>query len=241
MLTVTHTEFLKLRNSLALLLCAAAPTMVAVLTSMVVLNREAPTPWPMFTSNLAAAWALFMMPMTVTALTVLLAQLEHGSRFWNHLLALPLPRWQVFGAKALVTVVLVAVMSLALIFMIPVAGNMVEAATGGEQLSGRPDFYADAARIGRMFQGALLLIVVQLWSALHFRSFVPPLVLGIGGTLVAIVASGAEEGVFFPWLMPANVLSPDPARADLAVSLGFWGGIAALIVMVVHLSRRAPA
>ncbi|MDT9600705.1 ABC transporter permease [Sphingosinicella rhizophila] len=231
-------EMLKLRNSLALLLCAAAPLMVVVLTSLVVMDRDEPTPWPLFTTNLAAAWGLFMLPMTVTALTILLAQIEHGPRFWNHLLALPVPKWRLFAAKSVLTILLVGLMSAALILLTPVAGHFAEWAAAGPQLVGTPRFKEHGAQVAGMFLSSLLLIAVQLWAALRFRSFVPPLVLGIGGTLVAVVASGAEQGVWFPWLIPANMLSENPAQAALAGTIGFWGGLAALAAMIVDLSRR---
>lgn len=234
-------ETAKLRNSLALLLCTAAPLMVAILTGLVAIERKEPTSWSMFTANQGAVWAIFMLPLTVTALTVLLAQIEHGPRFWNHLLSLPIPRWRIYAAKAIVTILLVGLMSLALVGLLPLSGQIAEWVAPGRQLTGAPDLAADAERLGDMFRGSLLLISLQLWAALRFRSFVPPLVLGIGGTLVGIVASGSERGIYFPWLMPASVLASDPARAELAINLGFWGGLIALALMILDLGRRDVA
>ena len=52
-------------------------------------------PWEMWTADLRPAiWAFFMLPMSVTALTALVAHMEHGPRAWDHLRALPVPRWQ---------------------------------------------------------------------------------------------------------------------------------------------------
>jgi ABC-2 type transport system permease protein len=80
-----------------------------------------------------------------------------------------------------------------------------------------------------------------LWVALRFRSFVPPLVLGIAGTFAAIAATGSRQGVFFPWLMSTNVLAADPQTQALAIALGGLGGLAALAAMLVHLGRREAA
>ena len=90
----------------------------------------------------------------------------------------------------------------------------------------------------RIFAAGALLTAIQLWAALRFRSFVPGLVLGIGGTFFAVVATSAKNGVFMPWQMPVNVLATDPARADLALMLGLGGGVVVLGLMLVHLSRR---
>ncbi|HMJ92620.1 MAG TPA: ABC transporter permease [Allosphingosinicella sp.] len=233
-------ECAKLRRSLALLLCAAAPTMVALLAMVILLDRKDPLDWSMFSTSTAAIWAFFMLPMTVTALTILMAQLEHGARSWNHLLALPVGRWRHHAAKAVVVVLLVAAMNLALWLMIPLAGMAVEALEPG-RLVGAFDWLESLSLLGRMLASALLLIGLQLWVALRFRSFVPPLVLGIGGTFVAVVATGAKQGLWFPWLMPTNMLAADPARAQLGLAIGLGGGLVVLLAMVLDLARKEYA
>ena len=232
------TEFLKLRRSLALLLCLAAPSMVAVLATVMLMDREQASNWAAFTMNMAAMWSFFMLPMSVTALTVLVAQLEHGPRFWNHLLALPVARWRIFAAKAAMLVLLVALMSVLLVALMPVAGFVAETLASGTQLKGSFDPRSAASLVATMFAGSILLIAIQLWAALRFRSFVPPLVVGIGGTFVAVAATGSRQGAFFPWLIPTNALASDPARADMAISIGLWGGVALLALMLVDLSRK---
>ena len=66
----------------------------------------------------------------------------------------------------------------------------------------------------------------------------PGLVLGIGGTFFAVVATGAKEGVFLPWQMPINMMGTDPARVQMALALGSIGGVVAMLAMIVHLSHR---
>ncbi len=232
------TELLKLRHSLALLLCLAAPTIVALLAMVMLMNREQPVSWPTFIANVSALWSFFMLPMTVTALTLLIAQLEHGPRFWNHLLALPVPRWRIFLAKAAVVVLLIAGMSALLVVLMPLAGSAAELLASGTQLTGRYDLGATAELVGTMFAGSILLISIQLWIALRFRHFVPPLAVGIGGTFVAVAATGSKQGAYFPWLIPTNALANDPASANMAIAIGLWGGLLLLGLMLRDLSRR---
>jgi len=80
--------------------------------------------------------------------------------------------------------------------------------------------------------------VIQLWTALRFRSFVPPLVLGIVGTFIAVAAASAREGAYFPWLMPLHILSTDLAMQRMALMIGAAGGIGAMLAMLFDLSRR---
>lgn len=82
-------EFLKLRRSLVILLCLAAPTCVVVLNTLIALRTERPTQMEQFAMASPALWAFAMLPLAITALSVLQAQMEHGPRTWNHLLTLP--------------------------------------------------------------------------------------------------------------------------------------------------------
>ncbi|HEY0052085.1 MAG TPA: ABC transporter permease [Caulobacteraceae bacterium] len=231
-------EILKLRRSLVLLLCLAAPACVAILSGLMALEHADNGPWSRFALTGTALWAYFMLPMTVTALTVLMAQMEHGPKAWNHLLATPQPRWRVFAAKLAVLFGLIAAMSLLLLVAQHASGWVVDRLSGGAKLTGAPEPLGMAWVLARMFAGALMMGVLQLWVALRFRSFVPPLVLGIAGTFVAVAATAARQGAVFPWLLPVNALASDAARADQAIGLGFFGGLALMVVMLIDLSRR---
>jgi ABC-2 type transport system permease protein len=121
------------------------------------------------------------------------------------------------------------------------AGFAGEAIKAGDVLTGAPSLGRAVKTLGLMFAGAFLLIVIQLWTALRFRSFVPPLVLGIGGTFVAVAATASKQGAFFPWLIPLNALAINPDRSAMAIQIGFFGGLAMLVLMLVHMSRyEAP-
>jgi ABC-2 type transport system permease protein len=212
--------------------------MVVLLAGVMMLDYDKSSDWQVFGTGTAGLWSFFMLPMSVKALTILMAQLEHGPRFWNHLLALPVARWQIFAAKAFVAVALVALMTVSLLGLIPFAGATVEAVKPGVQLTGTFEYGMQLKLLWTMFSGSLLLIAIQLWVALHFRSFVSPLVVGIGGTFVAAAATGSQYAAYFPWLLPTSALATDPVKAEFAIRLGFWGGLAVLLLMLVFQSRR---
>lgn len=230
-------EFVKLRRSLALLLAAVAPALIAIFIFFNLLRFDRAAPWQMSAQSAVAIWAFFMLPMSVTALTALVAHTEHGPRAWDHLRALPLPRWHLYAAKATLVLAVVAAMSLLLAAATYVA---IEAAAWMKPSiapTGHRDVGAQLLLLGRVFLSSWLLVAVQLWIALRYASFVPALALGIGGTFFAVVATSARLGVFMPWQMPVNQLASDPDRAALALLLGAVGGCAALGGMLWHLSR----
>lgn len=228
-------EMLKLRRSLALLLCIAAPSCVAILNLLIALDHEKPTALPLFGVGAAAFWAFAMLPLAATALSVLMAQMEHGSRTWDHMLTMPGARPRIYLAKALTMLGLVAFMSILLFMEVLVSARLLAAV---HPVAGMLDAAELAGTLAKMAAAAGLLCMLQLWVALHFRSFVPPLVFGIGGTFVAVAATSARQGIYFPWLLAVNVLATQPARQTLALEIGTLGGLAVLAAMLLHLNRR---
>ena len=231
-------EAFKLRRSLALLLAAIAPTLVAVFVFFNLLRLEKPAPWSMALQSSAAIWAFFMLPMSITALTALVAHTEHGPRSWDHLRALALPTWQLYAAKLLCVLAVVLGMSALLALLTPSALFAASLINPAAAPTGPVEYIGYLALLGRMFLAAFLLIAVQLWVALRFASFVPALATGIGGTFFAVVATSAKVGVVLPWQIPVNQLASDPARAQLALALGCAGGLLVMGLMLRQLARR---
>lgn len=233
-----HAEMAKLRRSLSLLMVLAAPAILAIFTFANMVRMDDPRSWESWLQGTTAIWAQFMLPMSMTAIAVLAAQSEHAPRSWDYLRALPQPRWRLYAAKAALTMGLGAAMTVLLTGLVPIAILLAGLFKPAVAATGAPDLLSYLASLGRMLAAAALLIAVQLWIALRFASFAPPLVAGIGGTFFALTAWNTQNGIYFPWLMPINTLADDPARAALALALGAGGGLAAFALMVVHLSSR---
>ncbi len=236
-----YVEHQKLKRSLALLLAAVIPLLIGVFTFFNVLRGHAPKPWDMWIQSGAAIWAFFMLPMGITALTALIAQVEHASHSWNHLRALPVPRWHVHAAKALWSLAALALMSLCVALATGLA--VVAAAWVKPVLTPTGSFHAlaYAGLFARIYLASFLLVAVQLWLALRYSHFVPALATGIGGTFFAVVGTSARVGMFSPWQIPVNMLAADPWRAHLALGIGLMGGLLALLAMVWQLGRREVA
>ncbi|MET3666943.1 ABC transporter permease [Caulobacter sp. 1776] len=238
MLAVLSVEVRKLNRSLAALLAVAAPSLIAAFLFFLVLRGSRAGKWDMFLQGSTTAWAFFMLPMSVTALTALVAHMEHGPRAWDHLRALPVPRWKIYAAKAICVIAVVTIMS-GLNLLLSWASVSAAAAIKPAVM---PTGTIDVARMLvlnlKVTTAATLLIAIQLWTALRFASFVPALALGIGGTFFSVVATSAKEGVFFPWQMPVNMLAKEAWRVETALALGGGLGLLALVAAMVHLARR---
>jgi ABC-2 type transport system permease protein len=238
MLAVLSVEIRKLNRSLASLLALAAPSLIAFLAFFIVLRGQRAAPWDMFLQGATTTWAFFMLPMSVTALTALVAHMEHGPRAWDHLRSLPVPRWRIYAAKALCVIAIVIVMTglnLALTWTSVSVASVLKPAVAP---TGSPEVAKLLLVNAKIVAAAILMIAIQLWTALRFASFVPALALGIGGTFFSVVATSAKEGVFFPWQMPVNMMAKEVWRVETALALGGGLGLVMLALAVAHLARR---
>ncbi|MCA3717681.1 MAG: ABC transporter permease [Brevundimonas sp.] len=237
MLSVLSVEIRKLNRSLALLLALAAPCLIGIFAFFNISRFDQPGPWSQWMTTSVGIWAFFMLPMSVTALTALVAQMEHAPRSWEHLRSLPLPRWRIYAAKLSCVLGLIVFMSVLNLGISYGAVELAAVLKPAIRPTGSPDLAGTAWLLVKVLAAALLMIAIQFWAAMRFSSFVPALALGIGGTFFAVVATGAKEGVFFPWQMAVNVFV-EGWRHDTAMWLGGGLGTLALIAAVLHLSRR---
>lgn len=279
MLTEIYVEFLKLKRSKIVWVCLAAPFMVGLLFFLLLIGGlgEEIRFWPFYLFMGFIAWAYFMLPMTATVLTTQVAQLEHGPKTWAHLFSLPVAKWRIYMAKAVVALILIALTSTLMAGFMVFGGwlggvidpsqklqdpsgmidliRQMRAASGqdgeGEDgvsfggamddlLLGRDWRWVVAERLALVYLASFLLIAIQLWVALSFRQFMIPIAVGVGGVFVTAVMQGfpqVEFATYFPWRLAEKMLGLNPEQVDLAFQIGFFGGLAALILMMVHMSR----
>lgn len=231
-------ESMKLNRSLVLLLAAAPPLMLGLMVVAVVLSRDMTENWDQIGMSGAAIWAYLLMPLTVTALTALMAGIEHGCAGWTWSLAQPVPKSIIFTAKALVTVAVTALISAGVALAVLGGGHLVQMIDTDMVMEGEPPYAFMAALMVKMWLSSLLMTAIQFTVAHAASSFATPVIVGIGGVFVSVVATSSKYGVFFPWLLPVNMLATDDDRALQALLTGSVGGLALFIIACIWLARR---
>jgi len=231
-------ETTKLKRSLVLLLMAAPPAMMGLLVIGLVMSGNQPESWVQLAMSGAGIWAYLLMPLTLTALTALMAGIEHSSGGWTWSLAQPIPKTVVFLAKAVVTVLAMGVIGAGVGASIMVGGVIGTSLAPDAVMEGQMPLSMMADLLWRMWVASGLVLAVQFTVAHAFRAFAIPIVVGIGGTFVSVVATSWEYGVYFPWLMPVNMLASDPARAQQVLLTGGGGGVLIFILASLWLARR---
>lgn len=234
----TLAEVLKLNRSLVLLLAAAPPLMLGLMVIAAALSGNGPDSWDQLAMSGAAIWAYLLMPLTVTALTALLAGIEHGCAGWTWTLAQPIPKAVIFAAKALVAIGLVALISAGVGLSLIIGGHAVQLASPDLAMTGEPPYGLLATLMVKMWLAGLLMTALQFAVAHAVSNFATPVIVGIGGVFVSVVATSSQYGVYFPWLLPVNMLASDADRAAQALWTGSLGGLAIFTLACLYLARR---
>lgn len=247
-LRLIHAEILKLREPVTLLALLGPPGLVGALLFLGVMRAPRALTWMDVMPPMQQVWAPILFPLAATAITAFAAQIEHRARGWDHMLALPARKWQIFAAKAVVTCVAVlALYPLMILFLL--AGGWLGGQLGPHGAPTGPTGLGQAAWPLTAAAGSgLAMIAIQLWIALRFQQFMVPVVIGVGATMVTMISlvfNRADDTRFWPWAMPFRVVvdalqrGPDSAMAiQVSFAVGVAGGLAVLGAMMVDLSRR---
>ncbi len=238
MIGMLITELLKLKGSLAILMLLASPFLLFVLAALGVLAGDTIPTWgDLLGSFVSPLWALMLLPMTLTVLAALLAQIEHGSGAFTHVFALPIHRWAVFSTKIAIVVGSILVMSI-LGFGLALAGGLVGGLLRGVEPLGKSPLEPFSAVMTNIGLAAAFIAVLQAWLALRFRSFALSIGIGVAGTLVALAMAMTRPSftAFWPWAFPLGVVTS--ARPDYFALLGLACAVAAFPLAVYDLSRR---
>lgn len=228
-------ESIKLKRTLALRLAMIAPLFIVLLQLGVYLARgveveHAPTnPVAGFARGIVTLWTLVFLPFWATLAASLCASLDHSNNHWDQLFALPVRRWPVYAAKWIVVFGLVLLSSICLPLFTVAAIEIlkqVHVEWRGEALP----WTLLLSGVSRSCGACLLLVSLQCWLSLRWRSFLVALGVGIAGIMSGIILISAPMKFLslYPWTAPAAAASPHEPLLALV-----WGMCGGLVIAVV--------
>src|SRR5258708_39860239 len=126
LLRALSAETLKLKRTLAVWVVAGAPMVVILLTVLVLLNPPRGSTQVDVLKGMnqgsIGVWAVFMLPLFIVLETALVSAIDHNSKSWKHLYAMPIPRWAIYTAKLFAGLALTAASTLVLWLGLVVTG-----------------------------------------------------------------------------------------------------------------------
>jgi hypothetical protein len=241
-------ERLKLKRTLAWRLAIGAPLTIVLLNFiMVSQRRDASRPEDVllgFAQLTLTTWTIIVLPLYTALAGALVAALEHQGDNWKHLLALPVARRSIFVTKWVAGAGLLLVSSLVLPAAVGVATEILKALKPA--LRGAPVPLALVTiRSLQVFCAAGLMLSIQVWVSLRWRSFIAGLAVGI--VAVMILLGGVARAGFgtvviylYPWALPPTAMARMAEVHPDRLLVSTWGFVAGVTVAAVgcrHLSR----
>ncbi|CAM4523262.1 ABC transporter permease [Paenibacillus macerans] len=234
MLRALSADFLKIRRKGIWFLIFLAPLGLVAMQALnfglrfdYLMKRYADDPWGGLLKNISGFVPIALF-LGCTLVSSLVANVEHQLSSWKQLLALPISRTAVFGAKFLLCLLLLSVSCI----LLPIA-TIILGLVFGFALNGIP--LADLARIGFFpLFAALPLLALHLWLSLTYRNPSLPVSLGVVLSLVSPFTLDLSE--WFPLNWPVfGYLGP---HREWFVALGIAVGAVILLAGLVHFNRK---
>lgn len=242
LLNVFSAETLKLKRTIALRMVVIAPvavvglvTFLAANVTTLLLNPRIEL-WASLTRLTMIFWAILMLPLYVTLETALVASVDHSENHWKVLLTRPVPRWTFYAVKLFMVATMTGLSMLLLVFGIVMAGLLLPHLQSDLRFGAPipwPMIFQKAAEVAGL---ASLMLAIQHWVSLRWRSFTVSLAVGIVGLLLGygmlFTAQRGSPGlaIYCPWSFPMIAVEGRPADVTrlLVISAFLATGVSAI-------------
>jgi hypothetical protein len=176
----------------------------------------------------------------VTLETALLAGLEHNNGQWKHLFALPISRHALYLAKQAAGMVLIGLSMLTLVVGTLTAGQVLRLLKPGIGFEDAMPWREMLSRSAVVYLSSWLLIAIQNWVGLRWRSFVIASAVGIVMTVAGMVIINVDWGTFYPWAIPGMIANGfhDGELLVAEMWFGCLGGPVAALLGSWEVTRR---
>ena len=164
--------------------------------------------------------ANFVLPVGVMFASSLVAQVEYRNNTWKQVLALPQSYAQIFFAKLLVLLVMLAFFFVFFVLAIYVAAILPSLLVPGVRWPVQPfpvKMFVDGT--ARFAVASLPIVGLQYLLSVHFRNFLIPLAIGFGLYVLSMIGLSWEYGYTIPYIYCSLVFLGRHATGPLPVSV----------------------
>lgn len=248
MIRLLLAEFLKMRRSKIGLVSLSVPAFFFTMFSLGFGGIEERVPWTFLATGGSYAWAYFFLPMTATLLTAMMGQIEYRPNTWSYMLTLPQRKWLVFLTKGVAALLIMAWISVLIVAGTIGAGLLHNHLRPELAFFGVMPWKSMARDFAEMWMAGFLVVAIQFGVAMRFGGLVVPLLVGMVGVFLAVLAGALQQlsflGIatddynFVPWLLPTNMLRTEVGMGAEALLIGGGGGALVFVLISLWLARK---
>jgi len=199
--TLIRIEFLKLKRSQILLMTLLCPLSVVVLQFLMVIENSGQAitdkGWGMYWMGAISLWYMFMLPLYISLVTMLMNAVEHKNSTWRLMASMPIPQWQLYLTKGLVSWLFVFFSSIVM-YGLTSLSIFIMTLIGYE---GQDSFSSPfLLHLAKVMLTSLPIVLIGHMVSWRWKSVIAPLALGVVMTMTAMtLANSAEYWMFNPW------------------------------------------
>jgi hypothetical protein len=235
---LVSSEAIKLRRSAPVRLAIAAPALLFLLELLTMFSRrhiDLTDPARLWRDLLSFGWTMWLglfTPALIVFEAICLANMEHGSKQWKQLFALPIPRWRVFGVKMLFCGLLLGASFFAFT-VTSVGGVLMFSGARGLNLASAIPWREILLTATRGYVACWLLIVVHTWLSVRFPGFAVPAGIAFAALLIGVLLQGLSQSLFgwwYPWTLPISVRPNGFYDSRISLAPALFGAFAGLLL-----------
>ncbi len=214
LIRATYAEVLKLKRSLAILFALLIPLAASFVNFLITVQSGIgkPTlgitsPWSIYFMYSIKLWVIFCIPLLVSILSALLADVEHRTKAWKHLFAMPFPRAAILASKWLSLAGIILLSTLTFGATNLASGALIQVLQPAQGLQWPIPFLEAFSKPLIAWLLSLFIVSIHLWISLRWPNFLVSVTVGFAASIsnIFLLSSNLyEHSVIFPWAMPAQ-------------------------------------
>jgi lantibiotic transport system permease protein len=223
-------EFIKSQRTLVYWLMILCPLILAGLVFLIfnadnqdmtkAMTKSKENPWVKFYQIHYQILCVLFLPLYIAMANNLIYAKEHQFKMWKHLYALPVPKWSVFVAKSLFSLITLSISFLIYALLIMFSGYLLnyiypKFIFNQHNLL----FFNHLALMLRLFIGALGVWAIHNWLSLRFGNFALSIGIAILSVVITpiVLQSGDKLGSWmfvYPYIYSLSVFqNPNDTKA----------------------------
>lgn len=222
MISLLHTEWIKMRKSYIWMLIFVSP-LLAFLVALGVAPAFDIKSWLHLMGVMISVHAMLFLPLLTGVFAAFICRYEHTGGGWKQLLALPVSRTNVYMSKYFLVLVLLAATQLLFLAGLLGAGFIIG-------LEGPIPWTMILKGIFGGWIATFPLAALQMLVSTAWSSFAAPLALNVIFTIPNILIANSEKyGPYYPWSQPMLSMLPKDQN-----TLGaFYVSLETLLLVIV--------